>query len=142
MNTKQVIVMRKDLNMRKGKMCAQASHASLGIFTDMMTKKFMGNSSKVPLKDFKLISYKIDVENQPAIVHWLENSFRKIVVGIDSEEELILLYKKAKSLRLPCVLIEDSGLTEFNGIPTNTCIAIGPAEEADIDKITNKLKLL
>ena len=34
MSIKQVIVVRKDLNMRKGKMCAQVAHASLKIFLD------------------------------------------------------------------------------------------------------------
>ena len=34
MNVKQVIVLRKDLNMRKGKMVAQGAHASMKVFFD------------------------------------------------------------------------------------------------------------
>ena len=43
---------------------------------------------------------------------------------------------------LPCALIQDSGLTEFKGIPTYTCCAIGPAKEELIDEITGDLPLL
>lgn len=73
---KQVIIVRKDLNMRKGKMIAQGAHASL-------TAAFA-----------------------------------------------------------PCALIQDHGLTEFGGVPTYTAVAIGPAEDVVIDRITGELSLL
>jgi PTH2 family peptidyl-tRNA hydrolase len=43
---------------------------------------------------------------------------------------------------LPVVLIEDAGLTMFNGVKTKTCLAIGPAKDSEIDEITGSLKLL
>jgi PTH2 family peptidyl-tRNA hydrolase len=73
---------------------------------------------------------------------WFINSFTKICVGCNSEAELEMLYAEAKLRDLPCILITDNGTTEFNGVPTKTCIAIGPAQSEDIDKITGHLKLL
>jgi PTH2 family peptidyl-tRNA hydrolase len=111
---KQVIVVRKDLNMRKGKMVAQGSHASLGAYLDSG------------------VFDRLD---------WLDNGQTKICVGIDSELELIQLYHKAKELLLPAYLVLDKGLTEFKE-PTLTAVGIGPADSELIDEVTGTLKLL
>lgn len=118
-NVKQVIVIRKDLKMRKGKMAAQAAHASN-----------------------KIILERSSTEKYHYFDYWKNNGMTKIVVGVDSEEELIELYQKAKEEKLPAALIVDAGLTEFDGISTKTCIAIGPYESKAIDKLTSHLKLL
>lgn len=135
MDTKQVIVIRTDLNMRKGKMCAQAAHASLSIFTQMMVCNTFGEKDE-------LLQYSFHVPVEGEIENWLNNSFKKIVVGIDSEKGLLDLYSQAREADLPCVIITDSGLTEFNNVPTTTCIAIGPAQDTRINIITGRLKLL
>ncbi len=124
---KQVIVMRKDLNMRKGKMVAQGAHASMKVFWDI-SRKFDGHYRSIPMTD--------------EMEEWLDGRFTKVVVGCGSEEELDSLYNKAQVCGLPCSLIVDAGLTEFNGVPTKTCCAIGPANAEDIDKITGELRLL
>jgi PTH2 family peptidyl-tRNA hydrolase len=99
-------------------------------------------------------SLKAVIENleDPQVKEWLDGLFTKICVSVDSKEELFDIYDFAKSLIyytkddekrvVPCAIIEDSGLTEFNGVPTYTCCAIGPAEDTVIDQITGKLKLL
>ena len=112
---KQVIVVRKDLKMRRGKEIAQACHASM--------KVVLENSDHE------------DVES------WLESSFTKIVVSVDSEDELLAIYTSAHNSGLICSLIKDSGRTEFNNVPTYTALAIGPAESKLIDVITKDLKL-
>jgi len=128
MEPKQVIVVRKDLNMRKGKMCAQVAHSSMKPFLDHCIKT---NNSYLfnfePGSDWDL---------------WLNGLFTKICVSCDSEKELDELYQKAKDAKLPCSLIIDAGLTEFKGVPTKTCIAIGPANPDEINKITGHLILL
>jgi peptidyl-tRNA hydrolase, PTH2 family len=129
MNTKQVIVMRKDLNMRKGKMIAQGSHASMSFLTRRIHEA----------QNFMIIYYE---PLWPAAIEWLESSFVKICVSVDSEAELLEIAYKAKEAGLETNLITDAGYTEFNGIPTNTCVAIGPDWSDDIDKITGGLKLL
>src|SRR5271169_2050588 len=124
---KQVIIIRKDLNMRKGKMCSQSAHASMKVFFDMMVKQ--------PLN---LYGFKATDE----MAEWIDGIFTKICVSVDSEQELIDCYNKAKEANLPCSMIEDNGLTEFGGVKTKTVVAIGPANAEDIDKITGHLKLL
>lgn len=133
---KQVIVMRKDLNMRKGKMCAQAAHSSMKVFFDRM--KHQRESGTI--LDQNSLNYELNVTLE--MKEWIDGIFTKICVSVDSEQELIDIYNKAKEANLPCSLIEDNGLTEFNGIKTKTCCAIGPAQSEEIDKITGHLKLL
>ena len=66
----------------------------------------------------------------------------KIVVRVESEQELFDIYHKAQRAGLITSLILDAGLTEFDGVPTYTCIAIGPATDDDLKPITGHLKLL
>ena len=131
-NIRQTIVLRTDLNMRKGKMCSQASHASMlslvsHLHIDTIDKKAH-------------IGTVIDIDSPLAL--WLSGSFDKITLGCNSEEELFELFNKAKSMNIPVVMITDNGVTEFNGVKTNTAIAIGPYHKDEIDKITKDLKLL
>ena len=129
MDTKQVIVMRKDLNMRKGKMVAQGSHASLA------------NILKELDYDSCVASHEPPWFND-TIIHWLENSFAKVCVSVNSEAELLSIYDQATQAGLLCSLIKDSGRTEFGGVPTYTCLCVGPNINEDIDKITGHLTLL
>lgn len=63
-------------------------------------------------------------------------------MSVDSEAELDEIFQKAVDANLYVGMIVDAGLTEFNGVPTKTCLAIGPEWSEDIDKITSHLKLL
>ena len=146
MNTKQVIVMRKDLNMRKGKMIAQGAHASLGIILKQMSETRQNISYDEDLmgkcRQYTLISKHLKYSEKSYMDEWIKNSFTKICVCVNSEEELELIYLKAKDAGLPTIMIEDNGLTEFRGIKTKTCVGIGPFDSEKIDKITGHLKLL
>ena len=137
MSTKQIIVIRTDLRnnkgekVRTGKLIAQACHASLGVFSQTMAWQLTETGE-----------IRFTFWGDEDTKEWFEQSFTKICVGCDSEEELEKLYVEAKLRKLPCILITDNGTTEFNGVPTKTCIAIGPAQSHIIDKITGHLKLL
>ena len=134
METKQVIVVRKDLNMRKGKMCAQAAHASLGaIFSDSYTEEDMSSLFAHSVKCIPM---------QEHLADWFNDKFTKIVVGCNSEEELLSLGKQADAAGLLNFVCRDAGLTEFGGVATYTALAIGPATTEEIDKPTGHLKLL
>ena len=124
-----MIVVRKDLNMRKGKMVAQGAHASLKAILDLMIP--------LPLEG-ELTLY---LEEHPIVKDWMQGLYTKICVSVDSEQELLEVYQKAKDAGLICSLIRDAGLTEFNE-PTLTCCAIGPAYDEDLKPITGNLKLL
>lgn len=125
--TKQVIIVRKDLNMRKGKIAAQVAHASMKVLLDRKTKS---NSNT------------LSIELTDEMQSWIDNAFTKICVSVNSESELEQRYNLANELGIPAALIVDSGRTEFNGVPTKTCVAIGPAKVEDVDKITAGLPLL
>lgn len=144
-NTKQVIVIRKDLNMRKGKMCAQASHASMAFLTKDGSMehqiKYGYNGSETHI--YKFINSSNDMKpNFDNIEHWLKNSFRKIVCYVNSEDELIEIHQRAINSGLMSHLIEDNGATEFNGVKTKTVVAIGPHEDSNFIGITDHLPLL
>ena len=146
---KQVIVMRKDLNMRKGKMIAQGAHASMKVLLDRVN----GYTDHQVLDDCKCKDHPCycvmndryhtgTIKLSHVMYEWVSGSFTKICVSVNSKEELLEMYYKAKLAELPCALIEDNGLTEFGGVKTYTCCAIGPADSDDIDLITGELKLL
>jgi PTH2 family peptidyl-tRNA hydrolase len=127
--TKQVIVMRKDLNCRRGKEIAQGAHASMAF----LTRQFSNVS--------KMSYYGTKIEPTNAQKNWLESGTRKITCYVESLQELLELNKKAKELGIESNIITDSGLTEFNGVPTITCLAIGPDYDENVDKVTGHLKL-
>lgn len=137
MNTKQVIVLRKDLKMRKGKMVSQGAHASMKVILDMMVRR----EDDAIVFD-RYYSRCLPIEKNSALEDWINGIFTKVTCGVDSLIELEELYQKALDSRIPCSKIVDAGKTEFNGVPTVTAIAIGPAESEKIDKITGNLKLL
>ena len=117
---KQVIVMRKDLKMRRGKEIAQGAHASMAFLSDIIT----GNE-KLTLSESL----------------WLNGSFTKICLRVDSEEELRAIDAKARELGITSKVIVDNGKTEFNGVKTATCLALGPDTAALINGLTGELKL-
>lgn len=84
----------------------------------------------------------IDLPPDSPLENWINGRFTKVCVSVDSEAELDEIYNKAKEAGLICSMIVDAGLTEFNGVPTKTCCAIGPEWPEDINKITGHLKLL
>lgn len=118
--------MRKDLNMRKGKMIAQGAHASLAVVLEAGT-----------IRDGR---YELTLD--AAMQEWLGGRFTKICVSVDSEAALDAVVAKARAAGVPCALITDAGVTEFRGVPTRTCCAVGPAWSEDVDAITGGLPLL
>ncbi len=111
---KQAIIIRTDLKMGRGKIAAQASHASISSFL----------KSRRSVRD-----------------EWLDEGMKKVVLKVRSNKDLMNYYKKAKSSRIPCALIADRGLTQIKS-GSKTAIGIGPDKDEKIDKITGKLKLL
>lgn len=120
MNTKQVILIRRDLKMRRGKEIAQGSHASMAFLVEA-------------------------VKTGRAITacewEWMNGLHKKVCLVVESESELRELHEKAVAAGLSSHMILDSGLTEFAGVPTLTACAIGPAEEEAVNAITGHLKL-
>lgn len=132
MKTKQVICIRRDLNMSIGKTAAQVAHAAMAFLTRNISKSTDHHGWEMHFgRDH--FDYEIQVNN------WLEDSFTKVCVFVDSQEELDEIYQKAKDAKLLTYKITDNGRTEFNGVATDTCVAIGPDHNEEIDKITGHL---
>jgi PTH2 family peptidyl-tRNA hydrolase len=123
---KQVIVMRHDLGMRRGKQIAQGAHASISFLTRRLQQRG---------------ALALDACSA-AEQAWLTGSFAKVCCRVDSEVELLEIFAKAQAAGLEVHLITDSGKTEFHGEPTNTCLAIGPDDAEKIDAVTGHLTLL
>ncbi len=130
---KQVIIIRRDLNMRTGKIAAQVAHASMKILLDRM------------LDDKSLLNHtrrSIMLRNGSPLQQWLDGQFTKIVLYVNSKEELLTLKDNAESIKIYTALITDAGKTEFHNKPTITALAIGPDYLEKIDKVTGGLPLL
>lgn len=67
--------------------------------------------------------------------------FTKVCVQVPDEEALMKVAEKARISKVACRVITDAGMTEFDGVPTRTCLAIGPDEAEKVDAITGDLKL-
>jgi peptidyl-tRNA hydrolase, PTH2 family len=133
MNVKQVIVIRKDLGMRRGKEIAQGAHASIAWLTSRLSMLPYGK----PGEEGRFASTHLTKPEW----QWVEGNFRKICCVVNSEEELLALCAAAKEAGVVHELIEDSGLTEFGGVATFTAAAFGPDLDENLDPITGHLVL-
>lgn len=129
---KQILIFNKSLNMPFGKLIAQLNHASLG----GILKNF--NKNKL---DETHIQYELTMEINEPLEHWLSKKFTKVVLYVKSEEKLLDTYNKAIEAGLNAILIKDDGRTFFNGVPTYTCISIGPDLPSKLNPITGKLQV-
>ena len=127
--TKQVIVIRRDLRMRRGKEIAQGAHASTAWLAERVLQGMTLNGT-------------VDhVTLSAAERSWLQSSVRKVTVKVSSEEELLAVYREALEAGLAVHLVTDRGLTEFGGVPTRTCLAVGPDYDDLVDPVTGDLEL-
>ena len=114
---KQVVVVRKDLDMGAGKIAAQVGHACV-LGAELVRKSYPE-------------WYK----------RWVSSGQEKVVVKVSSLEQLEQVKRDAISHDLPYSEVTDAGHTQIEP-GTVTCISIGPAPEITIDKVTRDLKLL
>jgi PTH2 family peptidyl-tRNA hydrolase len=125
---KQVILIRKDLKMRRGKEIAQGSHASMEFLTSQIRQHLSENSH---------ISIDLDAD----ATAWISKGMAKVCLQVNSEQDLLDYHESALRHGLQSFLITDSGRTEFAGTPTLTACAIGPAGVSRIDAVTGDLAL-
>ena len=113
---KQVILVRQDLKLPKGKLAAQAAHASVEAV------------------------YKAGTDSD-LVKSWRKQGMAKIVLKVKDEKELIKYFQMAKEEGIPSSLITDAGHTVV-APGTKTCVGIGPARDEDVDRVTSELSLL
>jgi PTH2 family peptidyl-tRNA hydrolase len=134
--TKQIIVVRRDLKMKHGKMAAQVAHAAMSFLT-----REGRISWNVDFLDYFVNNDDAIDKHNGAIRDWLANSFTKVVLGVDSEEELREILAKAEESGIMAHLVVDNGRTVFNNIATPTCLALGPDWNENLDELVGHLKL-
>ena len=147
---KQVIVVRKDLNMPIGKFGSQVAHAAMAFLTrDLRNRNTVdpysdeiwhGGKHGLQLSSCEGVRYHTIQVNEE-LSYWIDGSFTKAILSVNSEAELLEIYEKAKAAKLRHTLITDEGRTVFNGVPTHTCVAVGPNYIEAVNAITGKLPL-
>lgn len=138
--SKQMIVMRRDLKMRKGKIAAQAGHACVEAVLMALARE--GRLGEVRVTPDQSWIY-LEDEGAPAtpLSDWFDAGVAKVCVYVDSEEELLDLAARGRELGFAVALVRDAGHTEFHGEPTYTCLAFEPLAAEQIDPLTGDLPL-
>lgn len=137
-SAKQVIVMRRDLKMRKGKIAAQAGHACVEAVLRALTRD--GLLSRLAFTENGM-ALAADVPQDLPVVRWFADGEAKICVYVDGEEALLALHRRVTEAGYIAALIQDAGCTEFHGQPTFTCLAIEPLPRPVVDPFTGDLPL-
>jgi PTH2 family peptidyl-tRNA hydrolase len=110
---KQAIVARTDIGMGEGKLAAQVAHASLSAYEETGTK---------------------------ARKEWKGGGQKKVVLEADGEDQIFELAEKARAEGLPHAVVRDAGHTQLDP-GTVTALAVGPADDGLVDKVTGDLSL-
>ena len=136
--SKQVIVMRRDLKMRKGKIAAQSGHAC--VEATLMAIAREGRADQI--RDEAGGAYLEHAEDDRSpLTDWFDAGVAKICVYVDGEEALLDIATQGREAGFAVALIRDAGHTEFHGEPTFTCLAFEPLPAEKIDPITGDLPL-
>jgi len=110
---KQAIVARTDVGMGQGKLAAQVAHASLSAYEETGTR---------------------------ARKEWKGSGQKKVVLKADGEAQIFELAEKARAEGLPHAVVRDAGHTQLEP-GTVTALAVGPADDELVDKVTGDLSL-
>jgi len=121
---KMALVVRQDLKMGKGKMCAQCGHASLGGYKRLLRRASCGDS---------VAAQRLSV--------WESQGQAKIALKAADEAEMDSLQAAAQAAGLPVYSIRDAGRTQIEA-GSKTVLAIGPAAKSLIDGVVGHCKLL
>lgn len=113
---KLVLCVRTDLKMRAGKIGAQCGHASVMAYSELLTS------------------------TPEAANYWKERGQKKVVLRVESSEQMMDIYTQARAAGLQAGIVHDAGHTQVEA-GSATVLAIGPANAAAIDAVTGQLKL-
>ena len=125
---KQVILVRKDLKMKKSQVASLVAKAS--------TEFFLAN-------DESARGDELTVKLTPEETDWINSGSIRVVLGVNSEDSLRTLALRAEMAGLQCYPVEGKMFDDTDdGMSETLCIAIGPDFSSKIDQITGNLKTL
>ena len=136
--SKMMIVMRRDLKMRKGKIAAQAGHACIDAVLRALSKE--GRINDFEMSEEGLVLKNTGKPNTP-LSDWFAYGCAKVCVYVDSEKDLLEISEMAKEKGIISSVVTDAGMTEFHGVPTKTCLALEPLPAEIADELTGVLPL-
>ncbi|KAG6990916.1 hypothetical protein G7Y79_00060g092200 [Physcia stellaris] len=110
---KLTLILRTDLSMTRGKLAAQASHATLANY-----RYFLAHAPQ-----------------HPCLQAWERGGQAKVALRVDGEEELLTLHAKAVSLGLCAMVVRDAGRTQVEA-GSVTAVAVGPGPRGVVDLVT------
>lgn len=125
---KMVLVVRTDLKMGVGKVAAQCSHATLGVYRRVVRRHKMRRSEKTG----RDVNWLMD---------WSESGCAKIALRVNTLDEMNKIREAVDQLGLPSYLVIDAGKTQI-ARNSATVLAVGPAPESLVNSCTGHLKLL
>lgn len=138
--SKQMIVMRRDLHMRKGKIAAQAGHACVeAVLMALCCQGRLGQVRQAAPDGWVYLEH--GDQDRSALTDWFDAGVAKVCVYVDSEEELLDIAARGRGEGFAVALVRDAGLTEFHGEATYTCLAFEPLPAELIDPVTGELPL-
>mmetsp|Transcript_36274 Transcript_36274/g.43809 ORF Transcript_36274/g.43809 Transcript_36274/m.43809 type:complete len:177 (+) Transcript_36274:170-700(+) len=115
---KMILCVRNDLKMSKGKIAAQCSHATLGLYEEVQDLRY-----------FHLIE------------HWQSQGQAKVAIKVEDEKEMLEIEAKARQAGIETYIVVDAGRTQI-APNSRTVLALGPAPKDELDAVTGHLKLL
>ena len=134
---KMMIVMRRDLKMRKGKIAAQAGHACV----EAVLCALIREGRQEDLRLHEGYACLMPRGEETPLTRWLAEGMAKVCVYVDGEEALLDLAARGRQEGFAVALIRDAGMTEFHGEATFTCLAFEPLPAEKIDPFTGDLPL-
>lgn len=137
--SKQMLIVRRDLKMRKGKIAAQASHAAVEAVLKAILNE--GRAGQLRTTSEGWVYLDAPEGEESPLTDWFRYGMAKICVYVDSEEELLELNRRAGEAGVTTALIRDAGMTEFHGQPTYTALAFEPLAAERADELTGGLPL-
>lgn len=117
---KMIFVVNMDLNMGRGKQCAQVAHASLGLYLQIQES---GSE-----------------EEKMRVQSWISMGQKKIVVRGNNLQHMKTIQEEASRANLPNFFVTDAGCTQIAPGSKTVLAIFGESEQ--LDKITGSLRLL
>lgn len=155
---KQIIIVRKDLNMSHGKMAAQVSHGSMAFLTTELRRMaqplckrcFKAWDAPDESDDGEIVSYESTILLDKNIYEqWINGAFTKCILQARNKNHLLKAKQIADKLGMKegvdFFLIRDNCYTELQPEDedgrTLTCIGFRPMDAETIDKVGKKYHL-